>query len=379
MPNNFRQVKIQSKMKAKILLLYLFVSTISFGQIHPKINSLIEVEINANKVPALAVAVIDSGKVIHISAKGHRDVKLKKKATINTPFHIASVSKTVTNMVVFKLIELGKIDLKADINNYLPFKVENPFFPNEKITVELLLKHRSGIKDDVKFYGPHWSNPKGDPKLSLEYLKDYLVSGGSLYKESHYDNKPNHKLNFKYSNTGIALLAYIVEQVSGMSYEDFCQKNIFKPMKMNNTSWFLKNLDSSLVAKTYVKNKTKEFIFKGHNGYPDYPGGQLRTSITDYTTLIAGFLNADDNNFIINNETKKMIIPSVSTPHLGYYTWFIKAINNNLYYEHGGGDTGVRTISIIEPDKKRAIIIFANHPYNFDELYKSIEREMWED
>lgn len=379
MSNNFRQVKKQLKMKIKFLVFYLFVTTISLGQIHPKINALIEAEINASKVPALAVAVIDSGKVVHISANGLRDIILKKKATINTPFHIASVSKTVTNMAVFKLVESGKIELKTDINNYLPFKVKNPFFPNEKITVELLLKHRSGIKDDIKFYGPHWSNPKGDPKISLAYLKDYLVSGGNLYKESNYDNKPNHKLNFKYSNTGIALLGYIVEQVSGISYEDFCQQNIFKPMKMNNSSWFLKNLDSSLVAKTYIKNKAKEFFFKGHNGYPDYPGGQLRTSIADYSTLIAGFLNADDNNFILKNETKKMIIPSVSTPHLGYYTWFIKAINNNLYYEHGGGDTGVRTISIIDPDKKRAIIIFANHPYAFDELYKSIEKEMWEE
>lgn len=365
-------------MRSKILTLLLITTAISFGQTVPKISSLIEAEINANKVPALAVAVIDSGQVVHLSANGLRDVKLNKMANIHTPFHIASVSKTVTNMAVFRLIEQGKIDLKANINKYLPFKVVNPHFPNEIITVALLLKHRSGIRDDIKFYGPHWSNPKGDPELNLSFLKDYLVPGGKLYKENHYDDKPNHKTVFKYSNTGIALLGYIVEQVSGMSYEDFCQQNIFKPMDMNNTSWFLKNLDSSKVAKTYIKSKSKGFIFKGHNGYPDYPGGQLRTSIKDYSTLIAGFLNADDNTFILKNETKEMIIPPVDTPHLGYYTWFIIAINNNLYYEHGGGDTGVRTISIVEPDKKRAIIIFANHPYDFDDLYRSIEKEMWE-
>ncbi|WBX71190.1 serine hydrolase domain-containing protein [Tenacibaculum retecalamus] len=365
-------------MKSKILLIFLLTTVISFGQINTKINKLIKNEINAGKVPALAVAVIDDGKIVHLSANGLRDVQLKKKATINTPFHIASVSKTVTNMAVFKLVEMGKIDLKTDINTYLPFKVENPFFPNEKITVELLLKHRSGIKDDVKFYIPFWSNPKGDSNLNLHYLKDYLSPEGKLYKKSHYDDKPNHKSVFKYSNTGIALLGYIVEQVSKMSYENFCQQYIFKPMKMNNSSWFLKNLDSSLVAKTYIKSKSKGFIFKGHNGYPDYPGGQLRTSITDYSTLIAGFLNADNNQFILKNRTKNLIVPKVNTPHLGYYTWFIKAINNNLYYEHGGGDTGVRTISIIEPTKKRAIIIFANHPYAFDDLYRNIEKKMWE-
>ena len=358
-------------------LALLCFTTIGFTQTSAKINTLIENEISSGKVPALAVAVIDNGKIVHLSANGLRDVQLKKKATVSTPFHIASVSKTVTNIAVFKLVEMGKIDLKVDINTYLPFKVKNPFFPNEKITVELLLKHRSGIKDDGKYYGPYWSNPNGDPTIGLEYLKDYLVPTGKIYKKSHYDSNKNHKSIFKYSNTGIALLGYIIEQVSGMDYESFCQKNIFKPMKMNNTSWFLKNLDSSKVAKTYVKSKTKGFIFKGHNGYPDYPGGQLRTSITDYTNLIAGFLNADNNQFVLKNETKNLIVPPVRTPHLGYYTWFIKAINDNLYYEHGGGDTGVRTISIIEPTKKRAIIIFANHPYSFDKLYRDIEQEIW--
>lgn len=364
-------------MKSKNLLLFLLITSFSFGQNIPKISTLIKAEINANKVPALAIAVIDSGKIVHLSANGLRDVKLNKKANIHTPFHIASVSKTVTNMAVFKLVESGKLDLNENINKYLPFKVENPYFPNEKITVALLLKHRSGIKDDIKFYGPFWSNPKGDPTLNLNFLKDYLVPEGKLYKKSHYDNKPNHKSIFKYSNTGIALLGYIVEQVSGKSYEAFCQQNIFKPMNMENSSWFLKNLDSSKVAKTYIKSKSKGFIFKGHNGYPDYPGGQLRTSIADYSKLIAGYLNSENNNFILKKETTRMITPKVNTPHLGYYTWFIKAINNNLYYEHGGGDTGVRTISIIEPNKKRAIIIIANHPYAFDELYRNIEKEMW--
>jgi CubicO group peptidase (beta-lactamase class C family) len=159
-----------------------------------------------------------------------------------------------------------------------------------------------------------------------------LVPSSSLYKECHYDNTPRHKLNLKYSNTGIALLGYILEQVTEMPYEEFCQQDIFKPMKINSTSWYLKHLDSSLVPKTYIKSESKAFVFKGHYGYTDYPGGQLRTSITDYSTLIARYLNADNNNFILKNETKNLITPKVNTPHLGYYTWFIKSINNNLYY-----------------------------------------------
>ncbi|MCE7990839.1 MAG: serine hydrolase [Roseivirga sp.] len=348
------------------------------GPVIQKISSLIEEEINSGKVPALAVAVIDSGKVVHLSANGLRDVAKKEKATINTPFHVASVSKTVTNMAIFKLVESGKIDLTADINEYLPFEVKNPFFPNEIITVEHLLKHRSGIKDDHEFYGPHWDTPKGDPVLQLKgYLERYLVPGGNAYKKEHYDSRPNHKHLFKYSNTGITLLGLIVEHVSGMTYEEFCQENIFQPMKMNNSSWFLKHLDSALVAKTYIKSKSRGFIFKGHNGYPDYPAGQLRTSISDYSRLIAGYLNSEDNNFILSKSTTQLITPPQRSAQAGFFTWFQIGINNHLYYYHGGGDLGVRTISIIDPEKKRAIVIFANHPYAFDDLYRTIESHMW--
>ena len=92
-------------------------------------------------------------------------------------------------------------------------------------------------------------------------------------------------------------MGVIVENVSEMKYEEFCQTNIFKPSGMANTSWFLRNLDSTLVAKTYVKDSLG-LTFKGHNGYPDYPGGQLRTSISDFSNLIVAYLNSENNKFV---------------------------------------------------------------------------------
>ncbi|MCO4821296.1 MAG: beta-lactamase family protein [Flavobacteriaceae bacterium] len=63
----------------------------------------------------MAVVVIDSGKTVHINASGLRDIIKSVKVTINTPFHIASVSKTVTNIAVFKLVEIGKLNLKLTL------------------------------------------------------------------------------------------------------------------------------------------------------------------------------------------------------------------------------------------------------------------------
>lgn len=364
-------------MKFNISILLVFLTGICFGQSLPKIDLLIKKEMKSDNVAALAVAVIDSGRVVHLSANGFRDLKRSYKASVNTPFHIASVSKTVTNLAIFKLVESGKIELNTDINEYLPFEVKNPHYTNDIITIRELLNHRSGIKDDYEIYKSHWNEPKGDPKSELgTFLKDYLNKNGKLYTRDHFESNSSYKA-FSYSNTGVALLGLIVETVSGMKYEEFCQTNIFKPIGMSNTSWFLRNLDSNLVAKTYVKQGSLGLIFKGHNGYPDYPGGQLRTSISDYSTLIVAYLNSENNKFILDKKTTSKITPSPKISQEGYYTWFLTAINNHLYYTHGGGDTGVRTKVIMDVSNKRAIIIFANSEFDNENLYKSIEVEMW--
>ncbi len=364
-------------MKIYISILFLLLSTIIVGQTLPKIDLLIKKEMESDKAVALAVAVIDSGKIVHLSANGYRDLENRLIVTINTPFHIASVSKTVTNLAIFKLVESGKIDLNEDINKYIPFEIKNPYHPNDKITVRDLLNHRSGIKDDLEIYDPFWNFPNGDPTLELaSFLKDYLSGNGKLYKKEHFESSSDYKA-FSYSNTGVALLGLIVEHVSGMSYEEFCQQNIFKPVGMINTSWFLKNLNLGEVAKTYVYQDSLGLVFRGQNGYPDYPAGQLRTSISDFSKLWTGYLNAENSKFILNSKTTNKITPFPKTSQEGYFTWFMSSINNNLYYSHNGGDTGVRTTIVLDVYNKNGIIIFANTELKLTHLLREIEKEMW--
>lgn len=362
-----------------IALFLTFLVNHSFGQILPKIDSLIKVEMKSKDIAGMAVAVIDSGKVVHLSAYGLRDLENNIKATINTPFQIASISKTVTNLAVFKLVELGKIALNADVNNYLPFSVKNPYYPNDSITVRDLLNHRSGISDDMAIYGKLWNIPKGDPTIALDkFMYDYLDPNGKLYKKNHYDSTLNHNA-YKYSNTGSALLGVIIEHISGMSFDDFCQENIFEPLNMKNTGWFLRNFDPNLVAKPYVKDDSLGLIFKGHNGFPDYPGGQLRTSIQDYSILLAGYLNAENGKFVLKKETTQKITPTPRQVHEGFFSWFLRAINNEIYYYHTGSDPGARTISVMNLDHKRGVVIFLNSDSGDTRfsLLSAIGNEMW--
>lgn len=364
-------------MKTSISIVLLFLSTVCFGQFVPEIDELIKKEMESDKVVALAVAVIDSGKIAHLSTDGYRDFENKIKADINTSFHIASVSKTITNLAIFKLVESKKIDLNTDINNYLPFEVKNPHYPNHKITVRDLLNHRCGIKDDYEIYTPFWNIPKGDPTLKLaDFLKDYLNLNGKLYNKEHFESSASYT-SFSYSNTGVALLGLIVEHVSKMNFEEFCQQNIFKPLKMEHTSWFLKYLDTNQVAKTYTYKNSIGLKFSGHNGYPDYPAGQLRTSISDFSDLWKGYLNSKNSEFILSAKTTNKITPSPKISQEGYYTWFMTSMNNTLYYSHDGGDTGVRTIILIDVYNKNGIIIFANSEIKLGNLLRGIEKQMW--
>jgi CubicO group peptidase (beta-lactamase class C family) len=364
-------------MKNPIVYLFFFIAFVGFGQHLPKIDALIAKELSSQQVPSLAVAVIDAGKLVHLSTNGYKDWDQKLPADTHTAFQIASVSKIVTNLAIFKLVEAQKIDLDADINKYLPFAIQNPHFPDDTITVGELLNHRSGIRDDYKIYGPLWSIPNGDSEIKLgDFLKDYLHKDGKLYSDTHFDNSASYKA-FKYCNTGYALLGLIVESVAKIDYEAYCQKEIFKPLQMKNTSWFLTNLPLEKVAQPYILNNTKELIFKGHNGYPDYPAGQLRTSVSDFSKLLLGYLHAENGDFILNKKTVDAITPSPQIAHTGYYTWFLNAMQNHLYYSHEGGDTGVKTVVMMDVTTKNAILIFANASYKLGTLLKSIEHTMW--
>ena len=266
------------------------------------------------------------------------------------------------------------IQLDNDINRYLPFKVINHYHPHRTISVKDLLNHRSCILDNIEFYRPFWIASKGDSPIPLkDYLFDYLSKEGVNYSPGHFMNCPENA-PFKYSNTAYALLGLIVQHVSKIPFDQYCRQNIFEPLNMDNTSWFLKRLDISNVAKTYTYTDSTDLQFDGHNGYPDYPAGQLRTSISDFAYLIKEMLNAKNDSFIITERTRNIILPLPQYGQVGFFTWFLNPMNNNLYYQHGGRDKGVRTRAMIDRNFNHAIIIFSNSAANVGSLIRSIEK-----
>ncbi|WP_185965609.1 serine hydrolase domain-containing protein [Flavobacterium zepuense] len=360
-------------MKISLTVAFVLMSMASISQELPKIDALAAAEMSAKNIPAIGIAVIQDGKLTHLKTYGYSDLENRVKATVNTPFEVASISKTVVNLAIFNLVESGKIKLDNDINDYLPFKVKNPHLLKEKITVASLLNHHSGIVDNYAVLDADNNGTNGDSDIQLSaYLKSYFSPKGKLYSQENFqDNK-----GYKYCNVAYALLGVIIEKVSGTTLEDFSQNNIFKPLKMANTSWFLNGLNLETVAKTYTSDKNGKQVFLGFNGFPIYPSGQLRTSIKDYSNLILQYLNSNDSKFIFSSNLVDKITPEPGYSREGWYTWNKVAIGNTLYYAHEGANTGVKTVVLMDVISKNAVIIFINSEAKLGPLLMGIMDEL---
>ena len=168
----------------------------------------------AEKVIGLGVIVYKNGVEVYKNFFGCRNIEKKLPVTENTRFRIASVSKIFTALTVMQLVEQGKINLDEDVSKYLDFKLRNPNFPNEKITVRMLMSHTSTLRD-----GKIYSLP---PKFSLnEFFKSY----------DHFGKEDRNF--FTYSNLNFGVLGTVIEKVTGKRFDVYQKKNIFNQLEIN--------------------------------------------------------------------------------------------------------------------------------------------------
>ena len=280
---------------------------------------------------------------------------------------------------MMKLYDQGKVDLDEDINEYLPFDVRNPNFPDDKISIRMLLSHVSSIRD----YWPvleigYTIDDGGDSPISLEdYLKSYLSEDGKYYDSAQNFYKKAPASQEAYSNVGYTLVGYLVERISGRPFNEFMAEAVFKPLNMHNSYWFLSEIPHDNIATPH-NMPYKETDYKGtqvlnHFGYPGYPAGQLRTTVTDYAQILKLMINNGkvDGNQFIKKETIKEFL-AVQYPEVGKWraiSWSYNEFDNFIYYllmprlpSHTGLDPGMSTVVSFDPVTKTGVLVFSNSP-----------------
>lgn len=334
------------------------------------LDLLVEGQMEAASIPGLGAALVSQGEVVWSKGYGLRSVSPSRPALADTPFMLASVSKTVTATAVMQLVEDGVLALDDDIDDILGFPVDNPRVPgDEVITVRHLLTHTSGLADDDFVYGGYPGEPDslyvlGDSPIALgTFLEGYYVPGGDWY-DADTNFTPNAPgTSYLYSNVATALLGHLVEASTGTPLDDWCDANIFAPLAMANTGWHLADFSASAVAMPY-ESFGGAFYEYGQYGYPDYPNGQLRSSAADLARYLAAYANGGALGpvRILEESTVDAMLtvqfPSVD-PTQGL-SWYYETIAGRDVVGHNGGDYGVTTDMFFDPATGDGAIVLVN-------------------
>ena len=277
-------------------------------------------------IAGAVVVVVKDGQVLTQRGYGFADVEKRKPVSPETTlFRPGSVSKLFTWTAVMQLVEQGKIDLDKDVNAYLDFKI--PERNGKPITMRHILTHTAGFEETVR----HLIHDKPERLIPLD----------RFVKESLPERVFDVGTTPAYSNYATALAGYIVARQSGISFDDYVERNIFQPLGMN-LSTFRQPLPKHL----------QPFMSKGYPGASQEaekfeivvpaPAGSLSSPGADMAKFMIAHLNGGAG--LLKPETAKLmhnyrldVIPGLNRMALGFYE---QGINGHRGIAHGG-DTGL--------------------------------------
>jgi CubicO group peptidase (beta-lactamase class C family) len=233
------------------LLILLLLPTFVFGQgnYQEQLDSLMQMEVKVNNFNG-NVLVAKSGNIIYQKSFGYRDYNSKELLNNNSIFELGSISKQFTAMGILLLREKGKLQLSDSLRKFFPE------LPYHNITIKQMLTHTSGLPDyDDESMSKTWDHKK------VAFNNDMIKILAD--KKPRILFQPGEK--WEYSNTGYAILASIIEKVSGQSFKDYMQENIFNPLGMEhsriyNTRYSTKEIISNYAYGFTFSDRLKRYI-----------------------------------------------------------------------------------------------------------------------
>lgn len=181
-----------------------------------RIDAFLKERMERLNIPGAALAIVRDGEIVYLKGYGTANAQ-GDPVTPQTPYLLASLSKSMTALAVMQLVEEGQIELDAPVQRYLPW-----FVPEQPITVRQLLNQTSGL-DELQGYQRNL-DPDGPDGLEMSIRK---------LAETGLNHSPGS--GFEYSNSNYDVLGLLIETVSGQSYGDYMRDHIFEPLEMNHT------------------------------------------------------------------------------------------------------------------------------------------------
>lgn len=306
----------------------------------------------------VSISVISKKDVLFGKGYGYSDKERQTAVTPLTLFGVGSVSKVITGIAIMQLVEQGLIDLDAPLEDYIPgFNYKTHFPDTESITIRMIMSHQSGLVSDI-FNG--WFSLDG-PAQHYRELIDILGYEYVAYPPRYISS---------YSNCGVALLAIVIEEVSGIEFETYLKEKICMPLGMV-TSNFSFGDAIPMMAKSYdIEGKEMPFYF-----IRDEPAGSFISNTFEMSLFMRMILNGGklfgrrilkkstlEQMFVQQNSDIELDFPNDHGTKMGL-SWFLT--NPTLsyagkYFGHSGWISQYYTQMHFLPEHGLAVIVETN-------------------
>lgn len=290
--------------------------------------------------------VVKGDKIVFKKGYGYENLESKRKVTTDeTLFRIGSITKTFTAAAAVQLKEKGTLDFNEDITKYLKeTKIENKF--KTPITMEHIFTHRSGLDTSENIF---LFKELNDKKWTKEYMRNlkFIVK-----------SEPGTVCS--YNNYALGLAGVLIEDISGIPYDEYLKENIFKPLGMNNSY--------ARINKSKIDNLAKEYSYEDGKYKPLHlyepsipPAGNIVTTGEDMAKYMMTFLNGGSLNgkSILSKQSTEDMFKTHFTVHesldgmgTGFYE---ETINENKFNGHGGATLLTYSQMILDPKNKVGI------------------------
>jgi len=312
------------------------------------------------RTPGLAIAVVHNGHVVYERAIGVRDVDQHLEVTPQTLFAIASCSKAFTTAALAVLADEGRLDWDLPVREYMPSFRLHDTLATERTSARDLVCHRSGLpRHDLLWY----SSTKSRSEL--------------VHRMRHLEPSADFRSTWQYQNLMYMTAGYLIELISGQTWEEFVRDRIFAPLGMCDSTLSVEESqqspDFALPYKKERDDTVHEIPF--YSQWAVGPAGGINSSIRDLARWVTMHLKGgrwEGTQLISEGQVREMQTPQMVMPPSDKYPevlhpsyglgWFIQGYRGHNLLQHGGNIDGFSSLVTLLPRENIGVVVLTLDP-----------------
>ncbi len=294
------------------------------------IERFVEAELKGRKHPGSSLSIIEGNSIVWSKGFGYSNIDVKLPAEPGSVYRCASVTKPVVTVGLLQLMEQGKFNLDDEVNTHLDVKIRE--VSGDEPTIRDLLTHQSGMPTRV-------------PPIFLVDEKPLTMQG--YLKSAARSVRPRGE-KWAYCNTAYMIVGYLIELLTGQTYDDYVTENVLEPLNMNSSAFTLTPIIKNKLVQGYKRAGGPEESIISVVPYkigtkPEDPAGSLYSTVLDLANFVIMNLNEGvfEGKRILKEETimemQKLQSPSGNSRSGMGLTWFYTIHDDHIMLNHTGG------------------------------------------